>query len=677
MRKELMIISLAATICGCGYDNGKTETDVVSDFLPALPQECDTDDSCRVDSALMGECVAGKCQRYCTDSEDCETGTVCESGLCRPIVPCREVIFAPDQSDLEETYKGKKCIQVFSHTPTAAWENLRSSDIVFDRKFVAGNGAANDFTSDNFKFELPKQMVEDGTNFASITLFMLTYLVSLVDGGNTMYDCMKPRIYKPDQFSYVDMPQEAFGNDNSELYQKYTTLKGLFASQGVKNHDVSDYCNTGIVDQYMNIYAKYFEITPDLTSKDGITSESKLKEVWGDADKKVKEIKGKLSIPNELSVESTIRDLLTVVVKEYKYYIQQQCSVFVKKLDLVAALSDIYQVFTLSANNLGREAAEQLQNVIIQDYMYRDFGNGSVLKPIAVCNENYYEAVRGKNKINTNQIQYCNSDVIAKGSTDAMYQETLQMLEGTPNSIDSTTGLYSVRSVPANDLKVACEQSINLAVGSKVKAVLNGSDFNIQQCVLSEDLIEAALGKSLTVNESTAIKTIPEFLTNLASIDINSIIDPSILWIVGESHQNLVVLKSQTEFADNDFIFSQKVALSNKMLNITNGKGFYVSQIDKDDTVVYTQNDISKVNGDNYINFVYNNEKMAACEDGTCNYRFRINPKTDKDFVCGGIAYTLQNVSGFIVLNEEDKIGKRVVETSKAKTDKVETGKNE
>ncbi len=75
MRKELMVISLAAAICGCGYDDGE------SDYLPALPQECQTDHACKVGSLMAGACVAGKCQRYCDTNDECEENTVCESGM--------------------------------------------------------------------------------------------------------------------------------------------------------------------------------------------------------------------------------------------------------------------------------------------------------------------------------------------------------------------------------------------------------------------------------------------------------------------------------------------------------------------------------------------------------------------------------------------------------------------
>ncbi len=711
MRKELMILSLAAVICGCGYDEGGEE------FLPALPLECQSDNSCKVGAELAGSCVAGRCQRFCDSTADCEVDTVCESGLCRPVVPCRELEFQQG-SNLSSNYKNRKCIQVFSHTPTNAWENLREGDVIFDTKFVAANGAAGDFTSDNFKFDIPSAIIETGTNFSSVTFLIISYLKSLVEIGKGAYECMKPRILNEDK-EYVKMSSklyEGIENFDADKYNEDSSnaLSSVFDFSDVSFDDISSkvmtICGANEFGLFMGAYLNYFSVTGDNTKaaqtmeinnkiyqktvKEGTGEDAKEKLVLQDDDvlKKLTEIINELTestayylakyhaasnddnyihdeLGNEYFMKKDLlnRDLLSAVAKEYKYSIQNQCGSkdgevdkgVVAKLERLASFSDIFTVLTLSPKNYGREWAEQLKNVIVQDYMYKVFFTDDTLgevafKPISVCNEDYYDAVKGKNKANSNKIKYCTKEANDKDIKVTDGNNLEQMYAATYNMLLTT---------PANNIMVACVQGLNIVKNTKVTSLLDGTGLLKPDCIGSSDLLKATLGENVKTAKGEAITTLDGFLANMSTLNINSLINPANFWIIGktESHpnlQNLIVIKGKSAFDTNDLIVSQKVTLTSPMLSIIGGNGFVVEQnVNGNNTVRST---VKNVGGDNYINMLH--VDANACPEGACSLSFSVNKLNDSDkFSCGGVSYTLENISGYVVLKDSDPIGTRKV----------------
>ena len=711
MRKELMILSLAAVICGCGYDEGGY------DYLPALPLECQSDNACKVGSERLGACVAGKCQRFCDSTDDCEVDTVCESGLCRPVVPCRELEFQ-EGSNLSGSYKNKRCIQVFSHTPTNAWEKLRDDDLIFDSKFVAANGAAGDFTSDNFKFDIPKAIIESGTNFSSVTFLIISYLASLVNTGKSLYECMKPRTLNEDK-EYIKMSSELYENIENFDAKKYNEdsrnpLSSVFDFSNVSFDDISSkvmtICGANEFAQFMGAYLNYFSVTGadskaaqimEINGKPyqklvvegtGENAEEKLKLADQNVNDKLTKIIDALrestsyylakyhassndddyihdELGNEYFMKKDLlnRDLLSAVAKEYKYSIQNQCGSedgevdkgVVAKLERLASFSDVFTVLTLSSKNYGREWAEQLKNVIVQDYMYKVFFTDATLgevalKPISVCNEDYYDAVKGKNQANSNKIKYCTKDANDKDVKVTDGSNLEQMYAATYNMLLTT---------PANNLMVACVQGLNIVKNTKVTSLLDGTGLLKPDCIGATELLKATLGEDVKTSKGEPITTLNEFLENMSTLNINSLINPANFWIVGknEKHpniQNLIVIKTKSAFDTNDLIISQKVNLTTPMLSIVGGNGFAVEQnVNGNNTI---RSIVKNVSGDNYINMLH--VDTNSCPEGACSLSFTVNKINDTDiFSCGGVSYVLQNVSGYVVLKDSDPIGSRMV----------------
>ena len=185
MRRELFICSVlmaASLLTSCGYDDGKEEA-VVEEFLPSLSKNCTSTFDCKVGTSIVGECISGSCQRFCDSYDDCETNTICESGICRPIVDCPSLTFQEtvalegasiSNAGASEAYAGKKCVQVFSHAPSDAWRAVSLGDVVLDSKMVEED-SKTDFTSDDFTFVLPYNSTFSGLGFSLTTFVALGY----------------------------------------------------------------------------------------------------------------------------------------------------------------------------------------------------------------------------------------------------------------------------------------------------------------------------------------------------------------------------------------------------------------------------------------------------------------------------------------------------------------------
>ncbi len=80
--RKFYLISLLATVAmayGCGYGDGKdvesTGTDKTSP-LPQLSASCKSNMECKIGTNIVGDCIAGVCRRFCSETNDCERGTV-------------------------------------------------------------------------------------------------------------------------------------------------------------------------------------------------------------------------------------------------------------------------------------------------------------------------------------------------------------------------------------------------------------------------------------------------------------------------------------------------------------------------------------------------------------------------------------------------------------------------
>lgn len=211
MCKKLRFCStliIASLVTSCGYDDGQGE------LLPILPLTCTSSMDCKIGTEVIGECISGSCQRFCDSRDDCEPNTICESGVCRPIMDCpalqfndEVVISYTDSAQVSQTmsvdnraasaiYANRKCLQVFSHTPQTSWRTLFKKDLVLDKNNL-NKSSNDDFTSDDFTFTIPQDALYTGVNFSGVTFMSLVYMVILQMGYEYAAQCFKPEIYDP------------------------------------------------------------------------------------------------------------------------------------------------------------------------------------------------------------------------------------------------------------------------------------------------------------------------------------------------------------------------------------------------------------------------------------------------------------------------------------------------
>ena len=219
--RNLFWVSLLATagmLYGCGYGDGKdlednTNTEIDEDKpLMRLAETCTSNLDCMdvTTHTVIGDCIAGECRRFCNSSNldlsrECEKNTICEAGICQPLVDCPNVAFKDNSKNNE--YANSKCVKIFNITPSFAWKNLLTKDLVFSKENKELFGKTTDFTSDNFTFELPKEVISDGVNFSMITYMAINYLKLELVGATALAQCTKPQI-KQVNGTYVDIPQD-------------------------------------------------------------------------------------------------------------------------------------------------------------------------------------------------------------------------------------------------------------------------------------------------------------------------------------------------------------------------------------------------------------------------------------------------------------------------------------
>lgn len=221
MCKKLRFCStliIASLVTSCGYDDGKGE------MLPILPQTCTSSMDCKVGTEVIGECISGSCQRFCDSRDDCEPNTICESGVCRPIMDCPALQFndevvisytdsaqgsqtlSVDNRNANDIYANRKCLQVFSHTPEATWRTLFKKDLVLDKNNL-NKSSNDDFTSNDFTFTIPQDALYTGVNFSGVTFMSLVYMVLLQMGYEYASQCFRPEVYNysKDTFEKLDL----------------------------------------------------------------------------------------------------------------------------------------------------------------------------------------------------------------------------------------------------------------------------------------------------------------------------------------------------------------------------------------------------------------------------------------------------------------------------------------
>ena len=197
--RKFFLISLFATIGmvnGCGYGDGTDidakKTEVGDDGpLPQLAASCTSNADCKIGASIVGDCVAGVCRRFCVKYSDCEKDTICEAGVCQPVVDCPAVTL--EDSSKAAEYKNRKCVKVFKVSPTLGWANLLKSDLSFHKENTELFGETSDFTSSNYTFELHNDSIKNGLNFSLMTYLAINYLKLVLSTATMAAQCVKPQ----------------------------------------------------------------------------------------------------------------------------------------------------------------------------------------------------------------------------------------------------------------------------------------------------------------------------------------------------------------------------------------------------------------------------------------------------------------------------------------------------
>ena len=223
MQKYFLVSLLAAAgmVYGCGYDkgedvdheeeqnnNGNKEED--TDLL-AMPDTCKSNLDCMdVNGKIIGDCIENTCQRFCREGKsanDCTKDTICEAGLCRPIIDCPDVTLENESKG--KNYKNRKCIKIFRTTPSVNWSQLLKGDLTFSYDNTNNLLADKDFTSKNYTFELPHSVIDRGVNFSMVTYLAVQYLKLMIVSASKVAECVKPS----DLGSYKAKYQYGFNDD--------------------------------------------------------------------------------------------------------------------------------------------------------------------------------------------------------------------------------------------------------------------------------------------------------------------------------------------------------------------------------------------------------------------------------------------------------------------------------
>ena len=201
------LLAVAGMGYGCKYGDGTdldaAKTDTREDSpLPQLAATCTSNADCKIGAGIMGDCIAGTCRRFCVNYNDCEKDTICEAGICQPVVDCPEVTL--EDSSKADEYKNRKCVKVFQASPTIGWANLLKSDLYFHKDNPGLFGDVSDFTSSNYTFELRNDSAKNGLSFSLMTYLAINYLKLVLSTASMSAECVKPQWRGNEQNNDID-----------------------------------------------------------------------------------------------------------------------------------------------------------------------------------------------------------------------------------------------------------------------------------------------------------------------------------------------------------------------------------------------------------------------------------------------------------------------------------------
>ena len=273
MRKKLLFCSallLSASLAGCGYNE-----DNIRETVPELPSNCTRTDECHV-GLVSGQCVAGTCLRYCGNFEDCTEGTMCEDGVCRPIIEC-------PSAGSTQNIAGEKCLEVFSVTPKSTWTKVLETNVQENAQTIAEKSLdyPNDFTSNKFTFQLPQRSLSGGLNYSLVMMVALVFIKLENEASSALMKCLMPST-KTDSAcegdcAYTPLPDVDERNYNigfneelaSEIKMDQSLLDkvclgAMSDSDGLGQHWKNDFTKTDSTNRPINsTYMNRFEDSKD------------------------------------------------------------------------------------------------------------------------------------------------------------------------------------------------------------------------------------------------------------------------------------------------------------------------------------------------------------------------------------------------------------------------------
>lgn len=774
MRKELFICSVlmaASLLTSCGYDDGKEE--VIDELLPVLSSSCTSTVDCKIGTSIVGECISGVCQRYCDSYDDCETNTICESGICRPIIECPSLTFQDtvaiegtpiSNAGASEAYTGKKCIQVFSHAPVASWNALTTKDVVLDSSQVMPD-SETDFTSDDFTFVVPHNSVYSGMNFSITTFVSLVYLTMLENTYVDVAECIQPKILK----SISETGENIYGLLDNYVYAAPYKVNVSDMSLSDANA-MANVCRSSVVGMNydMEKYLEYYQVGELVENGKNwddeiiLTDEQINKYIsLDDGFKKEHECTANEEDENATCFKGQYKvtrgEMLELAVMDYSKMISTdaECVKAINNLNILVKISQILmqignadgvasfasnassELSSLLANMYGTYSSANYYKKIYETTMEVE-GLGPVdivmdLQSITACTEDVFNKSRNQNdnifrldqsnyKKNEKYLPYCNRDSMM--CSDYNIQKTCTYDD--KKGMDVTYDM--IINVPMMNLVNPCDFSL-LGVSNfpLTKSLTSSDDMKIGVCSDHNNVVAAMIEKSLLSKPTLTMLNIIEtvfksdgensFINLGPSLIYEKFLDPSYLWLSGDSYMGLQIRVSEhSDFKVNDLILENRFKPIDEMFKMTtipavddDGEPIIDNGVQKEDSDMYPLTTDIRINvfsdayakeeivsgmpsvipvpptgeAPSYVSsYDYKKTDVAKTISGTALYQkhgkaetcpknictlYHYAHKIDENvsgMICGGFTYDVEQFNGYVVLTDEDlaiRAGKRNV----------------
>lgn len=721
MRKELVFCSaliLSASLAGCGYDDGSLES------LATIAESCTTNFDCKSGNAIVGECVQGKCLRFCspeTVADDCELNTVCEGGLCRPIVPCPNMQL--NSQDAISAYKNKQCIQVFSTTPGVSWFALLSGDVVVDTNQTRNSASTEDFASDNYDFVIPHESLYAGMNFSIVTLAAITYLRLLMTSATMVAECTKPEIpvygtggqvvsWKPiDNYTYT----ASYEYTPSNARMNMGTLLGICKA------------GTDSMNADMQAYYKYWMDHGNKTMDEVLQEYVKMvanKPICNRANIMIQILEGISSVVMEMGMSSTLESTTLIGAQQilawlnedmnYQYIYDNSKEIWNQNIMAGTNRVDRLGVFPVVSCDVKNWKANASANAKLASRMNQNFytdpnaidwetGEPDFTRAkdyVYFCNE--IDAANEVTECDTN-----NENCVYVNSVYYQYDD---------RKAQQVTGSVLIAGAMQSQLHSCIYMMTGMTRFPLLAALGSNPDMQFAKCANNEYRVSAMIDVAKLQTDDTtrlllalfqgnqlAMEQITQSFVDTLSVFADKEViytrftDPTLIWLSGNSYMPLEIREKSTTFSKNDLILQVNFSSIDDLFKASTASNsaitgpislsvvpeMYVKKTENANPDAIAHYEENKENKDKkYLSsLVYKsgmtNESIASVvprsnpadpDNSACSncrfYYYAEKQNQAAPMVCGGFTYKTNQVNGYIVLTDEDlktRVGKRDV----------------